>query len=270
MTPPAPRKARPSDRRQRAVGGSSQSLGSGGLDGHLSPSLGLLPDAAKGQGPLSVCRTALRPSVDPAPGDTRCGGRPAATTTVPVPPGFVVVRAAGIPAVPGSPHGAPLDGTTGRPGYRVLHAPPGVLRGHGADSLRGRPGPDPRVGRSGSEICFRLGHCVRSCNLLLGPPGRTPRPLLGACPVPGTPRSANRRPAARRAASTGPLLARCPPAPSLSALRWPVPVSKAHGGLRRLSPGRWCRPQHRPGARPRGVSSGHRLPAEALLPTGSH
>lgn len=110
-TPPATRKARPAVSAPESCGREFLEPGGGGLDGHLSLFLGLLPDAAKGEA-LSVSAPHTEAQRGACPRRHQAWWPPVQSPLNLSPLAFVVVRAAGVPAVPGSPHGAPLDRTT--------------------------------------------------------------------------------------------------------------------------------------------------------------
>lgn len=109
-TPPATRKARPAVSAPESCGREFLEPGGGGLDGHLSLFLGLLPDAAKGEA-LSVSAPHTEAQHGACPRRHQAWWPPVQSPLNLSPLAFVVVRAAGVPAVPGSPHGAPLDRT---------------------------------------------------------------------------------------------------------------------------------------------------------------
>lgn len=238
--------------------------------------------------------------MEPALADARPSCYPVAVAAVPVTPGFSSGQSCRNPSCSQDPLRSPLgwDSHADPLGSWVTLCPARPSpRCYGVvvqTPWRGGPGPGPRAGRPGSEICFRFatfywGLLVTHPDLILVPVQCQEHRILLTTARPSALGPA-RALLLCRAVSTGPLSAGCHWLPHPSALRWPVPVSRAHRGLRRLSPGRWCLSQHRPkGSASWCVLRPPRLPdaaiftaslllagprtvtsATALLSTGSH
>lgn len=248
--PQPPGRPGPPCLRQRAVGGSSRSLGAGGWTDTCPCSWASFPTQLKGR-PSQCLPHTPRPSAEPAP---QTPGLVAAhaITAEPVAPGFRSGQSCRSPSCSRKPPRSPLgqDRHADPLGHRLTLCParpsPSCYRVVAQTPWGGRPAPGPQVSRSGSEICLRLGHWVRRCNLLLGPSGHTPRRLLGACPVPGTPHSPTHRPALSPRPSSSPAAPRAasmgvprppPPRPGQQGPRGPPPApSEGSASWRVLRP----------------------------------